>query len=38
MSSKGDTNIKNRILDTVGGESGMIWENNTETCTLPDVK
>ena len=30
--SKRDTDVKNRILDSVGdGEGGMIWENNTET-------
>ena len=37
--SKGDTDIKNRLLDSVGeGEGGMIWENSTETCILPYVK
>ena len=37
--SKRDTDIKNRLLDSVGeGEGGMIWENITETCTLPYVK
>ena len=37
--SKGDTDVKNRLLDSVGeGEGGMIWENSTETCTLPCVK
>ena len=31
--SKRDTDIKNRLLDSVGGgEGGMIWENSTETC------
>ena len=30
--SKGDTDVKNRLLDSVGeGEGGMIWENSTET-------
>ena len=30
--SKGDTDIKNRLLDTVWeGEGGMIWENSIET-------
>ena len=30
--SKRDTDIKNRLLDTVGeGEGGMIWENSIET-------
>ena len=34
--SKGDTDIKNRLLDTVGeGEGRMIWENSPETYTLP---
>jgi len=37
--SMGDTEVKNRCLDCVGeGESGMIWENSTETCLLPYVK
>ena len=36
---KRDTDIKNRLLDSVGeGEGGMIWENCTETCILPYVK
>ena len=36
---KGDTDIKNRLLDAVGeGEGGMIGKNSTETCTLPYVK
>ena len=29
--SKRDTDIKNRLLDSVGGEGGMIWENSIET-------
>ena len=30
--SKRDTDVKNRLLDSVGeGEGGMIWENNIET-------
>ena len=34
--SKRDTDIKNRVLDSVGeGEGEMIWENNTEACILP---
>ena len=34
--SEGDKDVKNRLLDSVGeDESGMIWENSTETCTLP---
>ena len=33
--SKRDTDIKNRLLDSVGeGEGGMIWENGIETCML----
>ena len=37
--SKRDTDIKNRILDSVGeGEGGMIWENGIETCILPCKK
>ena len=33
--SKRDTDVQNRILDSVGeGESGMIWENGIETCIL----
>ena len=33
--SKRDTDVKNRILDSVGeGEGGMIWENGIETCIL----
>ena len=37
--SKRDTDIKNRLLDSVGeGEEEMIWENSTETCILPYVK
>ena len=37
--SKRDTDIKNRLLDSVGeGEGGMTWENSIETCILPYVK
>ena len=37
--SKGDTDVKNRLLDYVGkGEGGTIWENSIETCILPYVK
>ena len=33
--SKRDTDVKNRVLDSVGeGEGGMIWENGIETCIL----
>ena len=37
--SKGNTGIKNRLLDSVGeGKGGRIWENSIETYTLPYVK
>ena len=37
--SKRDTDIKNRVLHTVGeGKGGMIGENSTETYTIPYVK
>ena len=37
--SKGDIDVKNRLLDSVGeGKSGMIWENSIETNVLPYVK
>ena len=37
--SKWDTDVKNRLLDSVGeGEGGMIWETSIETCILPYVK
>ena len=37
--SKRDTDVKNRLLDSVGeDEGGMIWENSIETCTLLYVK
>ena len=37
--SKRDTDVKNRLLDSVGeGEGGMIWENSIETCVLSYVK
>ena len=37
--SKTDTDVKNRLLDSVGeGEDGMIWENSIETCILSYVK
>ena len=36
---KRDTDVKNRLLDSVGeGKSGMIWENSIETCILSNVK
>ena len=37
--SKSDTDVKNRLLDSVGeGKGGMIWENSSETCILLYVK
>ena len=37
--SNGDTDIKNRLADTVGeGEGGINWESSTETYTLLYVK
>ena len=37
--SKRDTDVKNRLLDSVGeGEGEMIWENSIETCILSNVK
>ena len=36
--NKGDTDLKNRLLDSVGGVGGMIWENSIETYTLTYVK
>ena len=36
---KRDTDVKNRLLDSVGeGEGGMIWENNIEICVLSYMK
>ena len=36
---KRDTDIQNRLLDSVGeGEGGMFQENSTETCILSRVK
>ena len=36
--SKRDTDVKHRLLDSVGeGEGGMISENSIETCILPYV-
>ena len=33
--SKRDTDVKNRLLDSVGeGEGGMIWEKGIEICIL----
>ena len=37
--SRRDTDVKNRLLDSVGeGEGGMIWQNSIETCILLYVK
>ena len=37
--SKRDSDVKNRLVDSVGeGEGRMIWENSIETCILPYVK
>ena len=37
--SKRDTDVKNKLLDSVGeGEGGMIWENSIETYILSYVK
>ena len=39
QSRKRDTDVQNRLLDSVGeGEGGMIWENSIETCILSYVK
>ena len=36
---KRDTDIKNRLLDSVAeGEGVMIWEKSIETCLLSYVK
>ena len=36
---KRDTDVLNRILDSVGeGKGGMFQENSTETCILSRVK
>ena len=37
--SKRDTDVKNRLLDSVGeGEGGIIWENRTEAYIVPYMK
>ena len=37
--SKRDTDVKNRLLDSVGeDEGGMTWENSIETRILAYVK
>ena len=36
---KRDTDVQNRLLDSVGeGEGGMVQENNIQTCILSRVK
>ena len=36
---QGDTDVQNRLLDSVGqGEGGMFRENSIETCILSRVK
>ena len=36
---KRDTDVQNRLLDSIGeGEGGMISENSVETCVLSRVK
>ena len=36
---KRDTDVQNRLLDSMGeGEGGMIRENSMETCILSTVK
>ena len=37
--SKRDTDVQNRLLDSVGeGEGGMFQENSIETCILSRLK
>ena len=39
QNKKRDTNVQNRLLDSVGeGEGGMFQENSIETCILSRVK
>ena len=35
---KRDTDVQNRLLDSVGGEGGMFRENSIETSILSRVK
>ena len=36
---KRDTNVQNRLLDSVGeGEGGVFWKNSIKTCILSRVK
>ena len=37
--SKRDTDVQNRLFDSVGeGEGGMVWENGIETCIISSKK
>ena len=38
QNSKRDTDVQNRLLDSVGGEGGLFQENSIETCILSRVK
>ena len=39
MGDKRDTDVHNRLLDSVGeGNGGMIWKNGIETCIISHVK
>ena len=39
QNKKRDTDVQNRLLDSVGeGEGGMFQENSIETCILSRVK
>ena len=39
VGSKRDTDLRDKVLDSVGeAEGGMIWENSIEACILPYVK
>ena len=39
MQDSKETDVKNRLLDSVGeGGGGMIWQNSIETSILPYVK
>ena len=35
---KRDVDVYNSLLDSAGGEGGMIWENGSDTCILSYVK
>ena len=39
MRDNKETDVKNRLLDSVGeGKGGMIWETSIKTCVLSYVK